>query len=185
MENYNGIADIREILHSYRPAGSNDFNYAIEPLKQNVTVYLDANNNGQLDLGEANQITRPNPTVGTKLNAGSVFTYRSNAVDNNADPLTYSLINAPTGMTVDPTTGIVVWNPTLTQVENYYQELAAEQARLTAIGRGANEAEFYRPARISQSSDSEDERPSPSQQWDKIEHKRCCVRGILSVLHAE
>jgi large repetitive protein len=40
-------------------------------------------------------------------------------------------------MTVDPTSGVVVWNPTLTQVENYYQELAAEQARLTAIGRGA------------------------------------------------
>jgi large repetitive protein len=299
MENYNGIADIREILHSYTPAGSNNFttaltqidnlftaltgdpnliflsdgygrlnpaiassvvtdikakggnvsafgigeastvetlqkidpnairitdfqqlvkifsgaddNYAIEPLKQNVTVYLDANNNGQLDLGEANQITRTNPTIaglgttvynysfnnllpgnytirtlvptgyalttpaattftitgtspefthltgigkitppvnvepvfittaptGTKLPAGGVFTYRSHAVDNNADPLTYSLINAPTGMTVDANTGIVVWNPTLTQVENYYQELAAEQARLTASGRGA------------------------------------------------
>jgi large repetitive protein len=40
-------------------------------------------------------------------------------------------------MTVDPTSGVVVWNPTLTQVENYYQELYAEQARLTAIGRGA------------------------------------------------
>jgi large repetitive protein len=40
-------------------------------------------------------------------------------------------------MTVDPTTGVVVWNPTLKQVEHYYQELAAEQARLTASGRGA------------------------------------------------
>jgi RHS repeat-associated protein len=202
------ITDFQQLVKIF--SGFDD-NYAIEPLKQNVTVYLDANNNGQLDLGEANQITRPNPTVaglidtaynysfnnllpgnytirtlvpngyalttpaaitdtitvnggefihltgigkitppvnidpvfittapvGTKLNAGGVFTYRSNAVDNNADPLTYSLINAPTGMTVDPTSGVVVWNPTLTQVENYYQELAAEQARLTAIGRGA------------------------------------------------
>jgi large repetitive protein len=202
------ITDFEQLVKIF--SGFDD-NYAIEPLKQNVTVYLDANNNGQLDPGELNQITRTNPTVsglidttynysfnnllpgnytirtlvtngyalttpaaitdtvtvnggefihltsigkitppvnidpvfittapiGTKLNAGGVFTYRSNAVDNNADPLTYSLINAPTGMTVDPTSGVVVWNPTLTQVENYYQELAAEQARLTAIGRGA------------------------------------------------
>jgi YD repeat-containing protein len=202
------ITDFQQLVKIF---SGNDSNYAIEPLKQNVTVYLDVNNNGILDPNEANQITRPNPTVaglidtaynysfnnllpgnytirtlvpngytlttpaaitdtvtvnggefihlagigkitppvnidpvfittapvGTKLNAGSVFTYRSNAVDNNADPLTYSLINAPTGMTVDPTSGVVVWNPTLTQVENYYQELAAEQARLTAIGRGA------------------------------------------------
>jgi large repetitive protein len=203
-----------------------DDNYAIEPLKQNVTVYLDINNNGILDPDEPNQITRPNPTVtglgttvynysfnnllpgnytvrtlapngyivtspttitdtvtvtggefthltgigktttpvnvdplflttapvGTKLPAGAVFTYRSHAVDNNADPLTYSLINAPTGMTVDATTGVVVWNPTLKQVENYYQELAAEQARLTAIGRGAyarTKVEFNTYLRVS------------------------------------
>ena len=40
-----------------------DDNYAIEPLKQNVTVYLDVNNNGSLDPDEPNQVTRPNPSV--------------------------------------------------------------------------------------------------------------------------
>ncbi|WP_375495157.1 hypothetical protein, partial [uncultured Nostoc sp.] len=41
------------------------------------------------------------------------------------------------GMAVDAHDGIVVWSPTSAQVDKYYQDLYAEQARLTAIGRGA------------------------------------------------
>ncbi|MEM7392723.1 MAG: putative Ig domain-containing protein, partial [Verrucomicrobiota bacterium] len=34
------------------------------------------------------------------------------ATDDNQDPLTYSLTNAPVGMTIDPTNGLIQWTPT-------------------------------------------------------------------------
>ena len=189
-----------------------DDHYAIEPLKENVTVYLDLNNNGVLDESEPFQLTRKDtessslgsnryyytfdnllpgtytlrtvvpsgytlttPTTGafvdtitvageevihlsglgntleapnedpqfvttpaslTKLKAGETFRYNATARDANADPVTYTLVLAPDGMTVDARTGNVIWTPTKQQVEHYYQTLRAEQERLTALGRG-------------------------------------------------
>jgi large repetitive protein len=73
----------------------------------------------------------------TKLKAGEIFKYDSFATDKNADALTYDLINAPTGMSVDKQTGTVVWKPTAAQIDAYYADIAKEQQRLTALGRGA------------------------------------------------
>ncbi len=40
---------------------------------------------------------------------GRVCTYQVKATDPDGDPLTYSLKNAPSGMTVDPETGAIRW----------------------------------------------------------------------------
>jgi large repetitive protein len=190
-----------------------DDRYAVEPLKENVTVYLDLNNNGVLDVGEPNQLTKkdtgesalgtnrnyykfdnllpgtytvrtsvpsgfkattpstnayvdtvtvngedfvhlfgvgkigepPNqdpafvttPPDLTKLKAGQTLIYRATARDADAEPVTYGLVFAPDGMTVDTKTGEVVWTPTAQQVTKYHEALKAEQDRLTALGRGA------------------------------------------------
>ncbi|NJO28117.1 MAG: RHS famlily protein, partial [Richelia sp. SL_2_1] len=189
-----------------------DEDYALEPFKENVTVYLDLNNNGILEEGEPSQLTKKDtstsilsknryyytfedllpgtytvrtvvpdgytlttpasgafvdtvtvngedfihlwgvskvseaantdpvfvttPSPVYKIKAGESLIYRANALDANADPLTYSLILEPPGMTVDKTSGTVVWNPSKQQVNEYYQELRDEQERLAAIGRG-------------------------------------------------
>jgi hypothetical protein len=42
--------------------------------------------------------------------SGNKFTYQIKAADPDGDPLTYSLKSAPSGMTVDPSTGLVIWN---------------------------------------------------------------------------
>ncbi|AFY50369.1 RHS repeat-associated core domain protein [Nostoc sp. PCC 7524] len=190
-----------------------DPRYATEPLKENISVYLDLNNNGQLDGGEPVQITQKdtgestlgttryqftfdglepgtyvvrqvvpsgyvqtlpsgntswtdtvttagekfihlfgvgkvrepanedpffttNPPALTQIKAGETLLYRANAVDPNADPVTYSLVLAPKGVTVDARTGTVVWTPTKSQVDQFYKELRENKARLDAIGRG-------------------------------------------------
>ncbi|NJO65358.1 MAG: hypothetical protein HC836_46880, partial [Richelia sp. RM2_1_2] len=189
-----------------------DEDYALEPFKENVTVYLDLNNNGILEEGEPSQLTKKDtstsilsknryyytfedllpgtytvrtvvpdgytlttpasgafvdtvtvngedfihlwgvskvseaantdpvfvttPSPVYKIKAGESLIYRANALDANADPLTYSLILEPPGMTVDKTSGTVVWNPSKQQVNEYYQELRDEQERLAAIDRG-------------------------------------------------
>jgi large repetitive protein len=76
------------------------------------------------------------PPALTKLKAGETLIYRSVARDNDADPVKYSLVFAPDGMTVDAKTGEVVWTPTAQQIEKYYAELKAKQDRLASIGRG-------------------------------------------------
>lgn len=40
----------------------------------------------------------------------TVFTYQVQAVDGNADPITYSLVASPDGMTIDPVTGLISWS---------------------------------------------------------------------------
>ncbi len=50
--------------------------------------------------------TEPN----TKIGAGETFTYQATALDNDRDTLRYSLIDAPAGATIDPTTGKVTWD---------------------------------------------------------------------------
>jgi large repetitive protein len=203
------VTDFKQLINIFSGV---DESYALEPLKENVTVYLDLNNNGTFDASEPYQITHPNSQpealgessyyyrfdnllpgtytvrtivpagsaitttpisftdtitiagediahlsglgkIGvpeniapvfittapglTKLKAGETFKYASIAVDGNADPLSFDLINAPIGMSVDKQTGIVVWKPTVAQIDGYYADINAEKQRLTALGRGA------------------------------------------------
>ncbi|MGB3401136.1 MAG: putative Ig domain-containing protein [Microcoleaceae cyanobacterium] len=168
-----------------------DSRYATEPLMDNVTVYLDLNNNGSLDENEPAQLTGPidesafgekNPfqfsfenllpgeytvrqivpsgfeqtvpvdvyvdtvTVGggevfshlfgnhliepvpnqaptfitesptESLTTDHRFSYQAKATDLDADSLSYDLPLAPAGMIVDPKSGAVVWQPSAEQV---------------------------------------------------------------------
>jgi RHS repeat-associated protein len=168
-----------------------DSRYATEPLMDNVTVYLDLNNNGSLDENEPAQLTGPieesafgesNPfqfsfenllpgeytvrqivpngfeqtvpvdvyvdtvTVGggevfshlfgnhliepipdqaptfitesptESLTTDHRFSYQAKATDPDADSLSYDLPLAPAGMIVDPESGAVIWQPSAEQV---------------------------------------------------------------------
>jgi aspartate 1-decarboxylase len=47
----------------------------------------------------------------TSANINRNYTYQAIAQDPDFDPLTYSLVNAPVGMTIDETTGQISWTP--------------------------------------------------------------------------
>jgi KaiC/GvpD/RAD55 family RecA-like ATPase len=51
--------------------------------------------------------------------AGSPFDYQVKATDPDNDTLTYSLEQAPSGMAIDPKTGVITWTPGQGQVGNY------------------------------------------------------------------
>jgi len=55
------------------------------------------------------------PVIGstplTSAAVGATYFYGVAATDADADLLTYSLSSAPTGMAIDPTTGVIVWTP--------------------------------------------------------------------------
>ena len=49
-------------------------------------------------------------TPPTEAGVGSAFLYSVEAVDRESDPLTYTLLAAPAGMTIVETTGELAWN---------------------------------------------------------------------------
>jgi RHS repeat-associated protein len=67
-----------------------------------------------------------------KIKSGELLKYTATAIDLNSDAISFDLLLAPDGMTVDKETGTVVWLPTVQQVENYYSELREKLASLDA-----------------------------------------------------
>jgi RHS repeat-associated protein len=51
----------------------------------------------------------------TKTSAGQIYAYQVVATDANADQISYSLVDAPTGMIID-SKGLLTWNPTVAQL---------------------------------------------------------------------
>jgi cytochrome c peroxidase len=58
-------------------------------------------------------ITSPPVTAAT---VGQLYSYGVHAHDANEDPLTFSLVLAPAGMTINASSGMITWTPTLEQV---------------------------------------------------------------------
>jgi hypothetical protein len=67
---------------------------------------------GVRDLGN---VTLESPPVGKKATSpatvGQAFVYKPVASDPDGDPLFFDLVRGPTGMTVDPQSGVVYWVP--------------------------------------------------------------------------
>jgi hypothetical protein len=197
-----------------------DERYASEPLMKGINVYMDANGNGQLDVGEgyivtegANfepnvygqvlayqyefddllpgnqriavvvpqgyEVTTPSSSVFNnsittageryvnifglhkrapapnqapefrtqpqdmyRLEAGQLLRYEPVVIDPNGDVVSFDLLLAPEGMTVDAQTGAVVWQPTAQQVERYYKELRDKLAGLDRARQQTESVKF-------------------------------------------
>ncbi len=82
-----------------------------------------AHTNGLASVATCDQVALPNaspvlnPITSRTLVAGQTLTVTNTATDPNSPPqtLTYSLPTAPPGMTLNPTNGILVWRPTMSQ----------------------------------------------------------------------
>jgi hypothetical protein len=73
-----------------------------------------------------------NPPVFTTVNpattatVGVEYSFDADANDPDGDPITFSLPTAPTDMSINPTTGLVTWIPTLAQLGLNSVELRVE-----------------------------------------------------------
>jgi cytochrome c peroxidase len=54
-------------------------------------------------------------TAITTAGAGQLYNYDVNATDPDGDALTFSLVTAPAGMTIQAATGLIAWTPTVAQ----------------------------------------------------------------------
>lgn len=82
---------------------------------------------GLVDAAKALGITPPPSPLAPKFTSvpptsakeGIQYEYIAAAADENGDSISYSLISAPVGMTIDPTGGSVKWLPTYKQSGSY------------------------------------------------------------------
>jgi len=83
--------------------------------------------------------------------SGETYSYRVVATDPDAgDLLTYSLVAAPSGMSINPATGLISWLPTRAQVTTHsvtvkvadLSGLSAQQSYSLAIARGNTAPKF-------------------------------------------
>ena len=65
-------------------------------------------------FGNEPPVIQSSPSLNVKL--GDTYSYQVDAIDDNDDNLTYSLILAPDGMTINSSTGAVSWTPEEGQV---------------------------------------------------------------------
>jgi RHS repeat-associated protein len=66
-----------------------------------------------------NSAPRITSTPNPRAVAGSAYAYPVVAVDDENDPLAYSLVERPQGMTIDVATGAIAWTPALDQLGNH------------------------------------------------------------------
>ena len=69
-------------------------------------------------LPAINQPPVINSTPSLTATVGVKYTYTITATDPEEDVLTYSLTTKPSGMAIDPATGVISWKPTFAQVGN-------------------------------------------------------------------
>ncbi|MCI5208646.1 MAG: hypothetical protein D3910_07595, partial [Candidatus Electrothrix sp. ATG2] len=83
----------------------------------------------QSEPGKIDYPTITTTRVSRYADWGSPYTYQVQATDPDNDFLTYSLIEAPDGMVIDPDTGMIEWTPSGTQSGRYYFFVKVEDGR--------------------------------------------------------
>ena len=76
-----------------------------------------------------NQAPTINSNPMTSTLVGQPYTYDVEATDADSDPLTYSLTSNPTGMTINSSTGVITWTPTM--FGNYNVNLEVSDGELS------------------------------------------------------
>ncbi|MBM4249933.1 MAG: hypothetical protein FJ149_10990 [Euryarchaeota archaeon] len=107
---------------SWMPSGNGTFEISIAVEDGEMAAYL----NYTLALNRPPRfVSRP----ALEATAGASYSYPGGAVDDDGDSLGYDLVTKPDGMTVDPSTGLVLWRPGRSQLGNHTVKLAASDGR--------------------------------------------------------
>ncbi|RME52192.1 hypothetical protein D6783_05570, partial [Candidatus Woesearchaeota archaeon] len=117
-------------------------------LTQNTTYYYNVSSCDRAENCQTNgtfnftTLLGPSaPVITTSPNTSALedtpYFYDVNATDANNDPLTYNLTTAPSGMTINTSTGLISWTPTQSQVGNHTVAIIVED------GTGLNDTQNY------------------------------------------
>ena len=104
---------------------------------QSVTIVVEDGRGGRatqsFEIDTVNTYPNDAPTITSRsrdsIEFGGTFRYLVEAVDPNNDPLTFTLVDAPSGMAIDRETRIVEWTPNERQLGNNNVEIQVEDGR--------------------------------------------------------
>ena len=109
-----------------------------------VTLQVDDGNGGTATQSYTVAVaaapnTAPNitSTPATTAMEGVAYSYDVDATDADGDTLSYSLVTAPSGMTIDGTSGLVSWTPSAAQVGSHPVSVQADD------GNGGTTSQSY------------------------------------------
>jgi RHS repeat-associated protein len=80
-------------------------------------------------FGELNEPPAFTTVPVVAADAGASYRYASRAEDPDGDPLTYTLVTGPAGMSVDVASGLVSWSPQSSDVGNHNVGIRADDGR--------------------------------------------------------
>lgn len=78
---------------------------------------------------DANQPPAFTSSAPASAAVGQVYQYQAAASDPDGDPLTFDLVSGPAGLVVDPTSGLVLWTPTVDQAGSQSAVLRARDGQ--------------------------------------------------------
>ena len=117
--------DIATSPHSYTVEVSDNINTAVSQTFQISVVHELQNNAPVFDT-----------TPRTDIVVDERYLYDADATDPDGDTITYSLLAAPSGMTIDAQSGMVEWHPQILDVGQHEMKVLA----LDSLGQGAWQA---------------------------------------------
>lgn len=117
-------------------------------------------------LGQLNRAPEITSVPPTDAAIGRAFTYPVEARDPDDDPLTFALAQRPSGMTIEPATGLLRWTPTVSDRGTHEVEVvvtdtqhasARQRFHVSVTSGGPNRPPIFtsRPVTIARSASSE------------------------------
>ena len=88
----------------YRSAGRHDVKLSVTDGKQSVEQRF------TLAVHDSNRVPKINSVAPSRIKEGQLYEYKIAASDLDTDELSYSLLQAPQGMNIEPSTGMVQWD---------------------------------------------------------------------------
>ena len=102
--------------------------------------YVDTADLGCINQQDNNEYNNLNPVIVSNPTTTAYpdfdYEYDVNAIDPNNDPITYWLIQGPSGMTINTQSGLIQWEPTKKQEGKYYIIIEARDDKQGSIQQG-------------------------------------------------
>lgn len=104
----------------------------------NVTVnvsdgYLTDGQSYTINVTNTNEAPTITSAAVTSAEEDALYTYDVDATDPNNDTLTYALDTSPSGMTIDPDSGLIQWNPTNDSIGENSVVVSASDSEFIAL----------------------------------------------------
>jgi hypothetical protein len=119
-------------LVTWRPTTQQTGAQRVEVLADNGNIFLGKTRQSfNISVKRVNKAPIVRSVPYTDVTVGEEYVYPVVAEDPDGDPMNYSLLKAPSGMTIDPKLGVITWTPKEGQVGKAKVSVSVTDGKLT------------------------------------------------------